>query len=97
MKTNLLKSAIIVAALSFAFTACENNPIVNDVESGLEKKKANVEQIRPNENHNDRELERNILKELPVKTVTKPSNTQVVSKNSEKVLQQKIQTNDTIQ
>lgn len=97
MKTNLLKSAIIVAALSFAFTACENNPIVNEVESGLEKKKANVEQIRPNENQNDRELERDILKELPIQKEVKPSSTTPTSKKSDTISNQELQTKEIIQ
>ena len=48
MKTNVLKSAVLFAALSLAFTACQKDDLVTEME------KAKVEHILPNENINDR-------------------------------------------
>ena len=59
MKTNVVKTAIVALAISFALTSCENDTLKE-----FETKKTKVEQIRPIDNHNDRELELEELKPL---------------------------------
>ena len=68
MKTNVVKTAIVALAISFALTSCENDTLKE-----METKKVNIEQIRPLENQNDRELEKDLLKELPIRKKTNPS------------------------
>lgn len=89
MKTNFLKSIVLFAALSLAFTACQKDSLVTEVETGMEKKKVDVEQIRPIEPKNDRDLDRDLLKELPVrKEVNTPDNTPVNKKRDLNLLKE---------
>lgn len=62
MKTNLVKTTIVAVAISFALVSCENDTL-----NEMETKRVNIEKIKPIDNHNDRELERDLLKKLPVR------------------------------
>lgn len=68
MKTNLVKTSIVALVISFALTSCENDTL-----NEMETKKVNLEQIKPIDNHNDRELERDLLKKLPIRKDNKLS------------------------
>lgn len=76
MKTNAVKTVLVAVAISFALTSCENDTL-----NELETKKVNIEQIKPIDNHNDRELERNLIKELPIR---KEKKTMVTTSSNQK-------------
>lgn len=80
MKTNVLKSAVLFAALSLAFTACQKDDLVTEME------KAKVEHILPNENINDRELPRDRFENLPMRENLKPENAAPGERNKESSL-----------
>ncbi len=92
MKTNVLKSAVLFAALSIAFTSCEKDSLVTEMET----KKVKSEQIRPIENKNDRELEREIFQELPIRREITPTPTPTAPVKKQKqdkiILQKEIDT-----
>ena len=50
MKTNVLKSAVLFVALSFAFTACQKDSLVMEMET----KKIKTEELIPNDDKNKR-------------------------------------------
>lgn len=91
MKTNLVKSALLAIALSFAFTACQNDPVINEVENRLEKKKIELDQIRPIENQNDRDLRLDELKKLPIRDENKLTPATPTYKNENKAPEVPIQ------
>lgn len=61
MKTNLVKTAIVALAISFALTSCENDTL-----NELETEKATIQQIKPIDNHNHRDLEIDFDKKSPL-------------------------------
>ena len=100
MKTNLVKSALLAVALSFAFTACQKDSLVTEMETGLEKKKVELElkRIRPNDKKNDREIEKDLLKEMPiVKKEAQPTSKPPVIQKSDLISYQEVQTKEIIQ
>lgn len=62
MKTNVLKTAIVAVAISFVLTSCENDTL-----NELETRKPDIEQLKPTDNHTDRDLKPEELKRLPIK------------------------------
>lgn len=63
MKTNLVKTTLLVVVISCMLSGCEKETLVNEMEA----KKVSIEQIYPNENKNDREIRRDELEKLPIR------------------------------
>ncbi len=75
---NIVKTAIVALAISFALISCENDTLKE-----FETEKTKVEQIRPIDNHNDRELELEELKRLPLPKENKQTPNRHIQKEIE--------------